>query len=201
MPKSPTSFSGKLLFSTDTRRFWTIQIIYLIVSCLFLLLYVYLPKNNHWLTETIQKFYNQRQELGERTDLKARKWKGYGEAFTYTELIRKHCKPTDYFLIPAQRYLIQKAYRQGQATGYAWTYPSVLYYHLGKSVHLLEVVNPDSLVQRATFTFWVEKNQLALLRLTDQNRPSVLAEFRKYDPHFFAYTPQQAQAYYKSSRP
>ncbi|QDK80243.1 hypothetical protein EXU85_17185 [Spirosoma sp. KCTC 42546] len=201
MRRSSATFQLRSLFSTDGKRFWTMQLIYLIVSCLFLLLFLNLPNNRDWLITTIQRFYDQRRDLGIRTDIQTRKQEGYGAAFTYTNLIRKYCKPSDYFLIPPQRYLIRKAYRQGAATGYAWVYPSVLYYHLGKSVHLVDMVSPDSMIGRATFTFWVQKNQVALLRLTDNNRAQILAEFRKYDPHFFAYTPQQAKAYVKTTKP
>ncbi len=201
MYKSRSASLHKLLFSTGTRRFWIMQFVYLTVSCLFVLLFLWLPENKSWLDTTIHSFYQQRQNLGKRTDIESRKRAGYGAAYTYTNLIRQRCKPTNYLLIPPQRYLIRKAYRQGAATGYAWIYPSVLYYHLGKSVHFLEMTNPDSLIRRATYTFWASKNQLTLLPITAQNRALVLAEFRKYDPYFFAYTPQPARAYYKTSKP
>ncbi|MFD2572085.1 hypothetical protein ACFSUS_15680 [Spirosoma soli] len=189
---------AKALFSTSCRRYWTTQVVYVAASCLILLAILSLPMNRAWLAGTIGTFYRQRQLLGTRTDLDSRKRAGYGVAYTYTSLIRQHCRPGDYFLIPPQRYLIQNAYAQDKATGFAWIYPSVLYYHLGKSVHLLEMTSPDSLLQRATHTFGVQSNKLVLLAITDQNRAAVLAQFRRYDPRFFAYTPDQARRYYKA---
>ncbi|WP_460963474.1 hypothetical protein [Spirosoma litoris] len=180
------------------RQFWQMQVIYLVASGLFLLIFLLLPRNQKWLTTTIDRFYKQRQTLGQQSDISIRKQEGYKDAYTYTELIRKRCQPTDYFLIPPQRYLIRNAWQQGKANGYNWLYPSVLYYHLGKSVHLLEMTAPDSLLQRATHTFWVYENKVFLLTFKAHNRPLVMAEFKKYDPHFFAYTPEQARAYYQS---
>lgn len=181
------------------RRFWKMQFVYLAVSCLLVLLLLNLPRNQSWLTTTIQRFYTQRRTLGSQTGVESRKQEGYGDSYALTNLIRQRCQPTDYFLIPPQRYLIRNAYPQGEDTGYAWLYPSVLYYHLGKSVHLLEMTAPDSLLQRATHTFWAQDNRIFLLTFKEHNRPLVLGEFRKYDPHFFAYTPEQARAYYKST--
>ncbi|UFH53439.1 hypothetical protein [Spirosoma sp. KNUC1025] len=183
---------------TDRRRFWTVQFIYLGVSCGLLSLLIWLPGNQGWLSETVGWFYEQHEKLNKQTDVSARRQEGYGDVYTYTELIRQRCKPNDYFLIPPQQYLIRNAYQQGKSTGYSWLYPSVLYYHLGKSVHLLEMTAPDSVLQRATHTFWVYDNKVFLLTFRDHNRPLVMGEFRKYDPHFFAYTPEQAQAYYNA---
>lgn len=180
------------------RRFWLMQVVYLLVSCLVLCLMLGLPQNRNWLDTSIHRFYAQRQTLGQRTDLASRQRAGYGDVYTYTSLIKRTCKPTDYFLIPPQRYLIRQAYQPGKATGYAWTYPSVLYYHLGQSVHLLDITAPDSVLNRTTYTFQAQANRLILVRLTDQNRNAVLAEFGQYDPHFFAYTPEQARVYYRS---
>ena len=188
----------KLPIPASRRRFWLMQVVYLLVSSLLLVLILGLPRNRNWLNTAIYRFYTQRQTLGQHTDQASRQRAGYGDAYTYTALIRRTCKPTDYFLIPPQRYLIRKAYQSGKATGYAWTYPSVLYYHLGKSVRLLDMTAPDSILDRATYTFQARANRLALVRLTVQNRDTVLAEFRQYDPHFFAYTPERAKAYYHS---
>lgn len=188
---------NKSRIPADIRRFWGIQFIYLGVSCALISLLVALPKHQAWLTETIGWFYEQRQTLGQQTDVASRRQEGYGDAYTYTSLIKQHCQPNDYFLIPPQRYLIRHAYQQGESTGYAWLYPSVLYYHLGKSVHLLDMTAPDSLLQRATHTFWAHENKIFLLTFKPYNRPLVLAEFSQYDPHFFVYTPEQAKAYYQ----
>ncbi len=201
MRRYSATFWHTLLFSTGDRRIRTIQLIYLAVSCLFLAFFLSLPKNRNWLTTSIQRFYDQRTNLSNQTDIRIRRKEGYGVAFAYTSLIRAHCNATDYFLIPPQRYLIRKAYRLGASTGYAWVYPSVMYYHLGKSVHLIDMVSPDSLLGRASYTFWAQKNQLTLLKLTDQNRSLVLTEFRRYDPHFFSYTPKQAKAYFEQLMP
>lgn len=172
---------------------------YLGGSCLFLLSFLYLPSNQDWLINTIQRFYSQRQTLRKQTDVPTRQRVGYGNAYTYTTLIRQQCKPTDYFLIPPQRYLIRNAHQLGVKDGFTWLYPSVLYYHLGKSVHLIDMTAPDSLVQQATYTLYPRQTGLSLLKLTVQNRDSVLTSFRQYDPHFFAYTPEQAQVYYRST--
>lgn len=185
-------------FPPHRKQYWRIQLVYLAASCLFLLAFLRLPNNQDWLTHTVQQFYNQRQTLGKQTDVSSRKRAGYRNAYTYTSLIRQRCKSTDYFLIPPQRYLIRNAHRLGLQDGYAWVYPSALYYHLGQAVHLVDMVAPDSLLQRATYTFRAHPNQLTLFKLTDQNRDSVLADFKRYDPHFFAYTPEQARAYYRS---
>jgi len=190
-----------LSFLPANRRFWIVQISYLFISIASLSVVLWLPKNQQWLTKTVDRFYKQHETLGKQTNVSIRKQEGYKDAYVYTELIRQRCQPTDYFLIPPQRYLIRNAYKQGATTGYAWLYPSVLYYHLGKSVHLLEMTAPDSLLQRATHTFWVYDNKIFLLTFKDHNRPLVMAEFRKYDPHFFAYTPQQAKAYFNTSKP
>lgn len=181
------------------RRFWFMQVVYLLVSSLLVLLIINAPRNRNWLNTSVSRFYAQRQTLGQRTDLANRQRVGYGDAYTYTTLIRRTCKPTDYFLIPPQRYLIRKAYQVGKATGYAWIYPSVLYYHLGKSVRLLDMTAPDSVLNRATYTFQAQTNRLVLVRLTAQNRTVILTEFGQYDPLFFAYTPDQAKAYYQST--
>jgi hypothetical protein len=181
-------------------RFWVKQFVYLIASGLVVLFILLLPKNSAWLNGPIQHFYDQRQKLGQKTDVQSRDRAGYGNAYQYTMLIKQHCKPTDYFLIPPQRYLIRNAYRQGAADGFVWIYPSVLYYHLGKAVHLLEMTGPDTSLQRATHTLWVQNKQVILLALTPQNRPSILTEFRKYDPGFFAYTPNQARKYFYSRK-
>ena len=173
------------------------QFIYLVVSSLGLALLLWLPRNQEWLQEKVSWFYQQRTTLGPKTDISTRREKGYGDAYTYTNLIRERCQPDDYFLIPPQAYLIRNAYQQGKSTGYNWLYPSVLYYHLGKSVHLLDMTAPDSLLQRATHTLWAFENKIFLLTFKPHNRPLVMAEFKKYDPHFFAYTPEQARAYYK----
>lgn len=177
-----------------------IQFIYLAGSCLCLLLWLWLPKNRDWLTSTVERFYTQRQRLSNQTSLSTRLQEGYGDAYTFTSLIQQRCGPDDYFLIPPQQYLIRNAWQQGKATGYAWLYPSVLYYHLGKSVHLIDMTAPDSLLQRATHTFWAYDNKLFLLTFKPHNRPLVISEFRQYDPHFFAYTPDQARRY-KRSKP
>lgn len=180
------------------KRYWRIQLVYFGASCLFLLLFLNLPNNRDWLTNTIGGFYSQWQTLGKKTDVPTRRRVGYGNAYVYTTLIRQQCKPNDYFLIPPQRYLIRNAHGLGVRDGFVWLYPSVLYYHLGQSVHLIDMTAPDSLVQRATHTFYAHQNKLSLRKLTAQNRDSVLADFKRYDPHFFAYTPEQAQAYYRS---
>ena len=190
-----------LSFSPANRQFWIRQISYLCISLISLFVILWLPKNKTWLTNTVDRFYNQYQTFGKQTDVSIRKQEGYKDAYVYTELIRQRTQPTDYFLIPPQRYLIRNAWQEGKANGYVWLYPSVLYYHLGKAVHLLDMTAPDSLLKRATHTFWVYDNKIFLLTFKDHNRPLVMAEFRKYDPHFFAYTPQQARAYYKSSKP
>ncbi len=188
----------KLLIPAGRRRFWLMQVVYLLAGSLLLLLLLSLPRNQHWLNTSVRRFYGQRQTFGQRTNLTNRQRAGYGDGYTYTTLIRQTCKPTDYFLIPPQRYLIRKAYQSGKTTGYAWIYPGMLYYHLGKSVHLLDMTAPDSVLNRATYTFQAQANRLVLIRLTDQNRDTILSEFGQYDPHFFAYTPDQAQAYYRS---
>ncbi|WP_420149026.1 hypothetical protein [Spirosoma sp.] len=182
------------------KHYWRVQSLYLLAGIGFLSLLIWLPRNQEWLTGTVGRFDEQRQTLGKQTDVATRRQKGYDEVYTYTELIKQRCQPNDYFLIPPQRYLIRNAYEQGKKTGYNWLYPSVLYYHLGKSVHLLEMTAPDSLLQRATHTFWVYENKIFLLTFKPHNRTLVMNEFRKYDPHFFAYTPEQAKAYYKSTR-
>ncbi|GAB3883098.1 hypothetical protein [Spirosoma agri] len=182
------------------RRVWVMQFVYLAVSCLLVWLIVELPENNDWLTGTVARFYGQRQRLGGTTDRQSREREGYKTAYTYTTLIKQHVKPTDYFLIPPQRYLIRNAYKLGAADGYVWLYPSVLYYHLGKAVHLLDMTGPDTTWHWATHTFWVQNKQLVLLRLTAENRQAVFTEFRKYDPQFFAYTPEQARRYYYSQK-
>ncbi|QIP14485.1 hypothetical protein G8759_18615 [Spirosoma aureum] len=181
-------------------RFWVKQFVYLITSGLVVLFILLLPENSAWLNGPIQHFYDQHQKLGQKTDRQSRERAAYGNAYTYTMLIKQQCKPTDYFLIPPQRYLIRNAYRQGAADGFVWIYPSVLYYHLGKAVHLLEMTGPDTLLQRATHTLWVQNNRVILFALSSQNRLSVLSEFRKYDPRFFAYTPSQARQYYYSRK-
>ena len=193
-----TSSNNTLVDSKERRRFWTVQVVYLIVSCLVLGLFLWLPKNQDWLTTTVGRFYEQHERLEKQTDIAFRKKEGYGDAYNYIALIQQRCQPNDYFLIPPQRYMIRNAYQQGKSTGYAWLYPSVLYYHLGKSVHLLDMTAPDSLLQRATHTFWVYENKIFLLTFKAYNRPLVLGEFKKYDPHFFAHTPKQANAYYNS---
>ncbi|GAB3697408.1 hypothetical protein GCM10027592_21490 [Spirosoma flavus] len=173
---------------------------YLIVSCTLVGILLWLPLNQEWLTDSISRFYNQRQRLSQKTSVAERRQEGYAQASPYLDLIRQRCQPNDYFLIPPQRYLIRNAYNLGKSTGYNWLYPSSLYYHLGKSVHLLDMTAPDSLLQRATHTFWVFENKIFLLTFKEHNRPLVLGEFKKYDPHFFAYTPDQARAYYKSKQ-
>lgn len=188
----------KSLTTPERQHFWRVQVVLLVISCLLLSLILWLPKNQEWLADTIGRFYDQHEKLSRKTDISTRKQKGYGDVYTYTGLIRQRCQPNDYFLIPPQRYLIRNAYQQGKSTGYSWLYPSVLYYHLGKSVHLLDMTAPDSLLQRATHTFWVFENKIFLLTFKPHNRPLVLGEFKKYDPHFFAYTPQQAKVYYNS---
>ncbi|MBN8826095.1 MULTISPECIES: hypothetical protein [unclassified Spirosoma] len=184
--------------SQQSRYYWQIQFAYLAGSCLCLALLLWLPKNQEWLMSTVERFYNQRQRLASQTSLSARLLEGYGDAYTFTSLIQQRCGPDDYFLIPPQQYLIRNAWQQGKETGYVWLYPSVLYYHLGKSVHLIDMTTPDSLLQRATHTFWAYDNKLFLLTFKPHNRPLVLSEFRKYDPHFFAYTPDQARRYHRS---
>lgn len=198
-PQTTPLYKGRI--STNNRQFWFTQIIYLVAGSFTLFAILSLPRNAKWLNTTIDRFYNQRQKLGKQTDVATRKREGYGDAHIYTELIQQRCQPDDYFLIPPQQYLIRNAYQQGKSTGYAWLYPSVLYYHLGKAVHLLDMTAPDSLLQRATHTFWVYENKIFLLTFKEHNRPLVLGEFRKYDPHFFAYTPKQARAYYTQSKP
>ncbi|WP_157634732.1 hypothetical protein [Spirosoma panaciterrae] len=182
------------------RFYQFIQFIYLAGSCLCLLLWLWLPKNRDWLTSTVERFYTQRQRLSNQTSLSTRLQEGYGDAYTFTSLIQQRCGPDDYFLIPPQQYLIRNAWQQGKSTGYVWLYPSVLYYHLGKSVHLIDMTAPDSLLQRATHTFWAYDNKLFLLTFKPHNRPLVISVFRQYDPHFFAYTPDQARRY-KRSKP
>jgi hypothetical protein len=177
-------------------RFWRVQLIYLIISCALLGILLWLPRNQEWLSTEISRFYAQRQIVGGYTDVATRRQKGYKDAYVYIDLIRQRCQPNDYFLIPPQRYMIRNAWQQGKATGFAWLYPSVLYYHVGKSVHLIDMTAPDSLLQQATHTFWVYDNRIFLLTFKPHNRPLVLDEFKKYDPRFFAYTPKQAQAYY-----
>ncbi len=177
------------------------QFVYLGISGLALLILTQLPQNKAWLNGPIRKFYSQKHDLSAQTDVEFRKQAGWGSAFAYTNFIRQQCRPTDYFLIPPQRYLIRNAYSAGAIDGYAWVYPSLLYYHLGGQVHLLDMTAADSLLRRATHTFWAQNGQLTFLPLNNQNRPQVVTEFRKYDPHFFAYTPQQAQAYYTATPP
>ncbi|MCK8493857.1 hypothetical protein M0L20_18465 [Spirosoma sp. RP8] len=177
-------------------RLALVQLVYLLVSCLVLGAMLALPRNYDWLTTTVRHFYEQRQTLGEQMGKESRMRKGYGTAYTYTTLIKQQGKPNDYLLIPPQRYLIRNAYKQGAADGFVWLYPSVLYYHLGQSIHLLEMTTLDAMRQRATYTLWVTNGRLELLRLTDRNRAAVLDTFGKYDPHFFAYTPAQAKRYY-----
>ena len=201
MHKSSATLLFKSLTSTSTRRFWFMQVVFLVAGSLVLFGILSLPRNQNWLNTTITRFYNQRQKLGKQTDVATRKREGYGDAYMYTELIRQRCQPDDYFLIPPQQYLIRNAYQQGKSTGYVWLYPSVMYYHLGRAVHLLDMTAPDSLLQRATHTFWVYENKIFLLTFKDHNRPLVLGEFSKYDPHFFAYTPKQARAYFNQSKP
>ncbi|MBD2755178.1 hypothetical protein [Spirosoma validum] len=193
-----TSSNNTSVDPKERRRFWTVQIIYLAASSLILLVILYLPRNQNWLTTTVERFYTQHYTLGKQIDIATRRREGYEPAYAYIELIQQRCQPNDYFLIPPQQYLIRNAYQAGKSTGYAWTYPSVLYYYLGKSVHLLDMTAPDSLLQRATHTFWALDNKIYLLTFKDHNRPLVMGEFKKYDPHFFAYTPQQAKVYYQS---
>lgn len=173
--------------------------VYLFVSGLVLVALLRLPRNRDWLTHTIRDYYRQRDILAQYTNPETRQRVGYGAAYRYTKLIRTHCQPADHFLIPPQRYLIRNAYQAGAANGYVWLYPSIMYYHLGQSVHLLEMTASPAQLSRATHTFWEQHQQLVLLPLTNRNRPRVLAEFKKYDPHFFAYTPQQARAYYMTA--
>ncbi|GAB3990191.1 hypothetical protein GCM10028807_16820 [Spirosoma daeguense] len=180
------------------QSFWKIQFLYLAVSSLLLGGMIWLPKNQKWLSETVGRFYDQHQKLANKTDIAVRRQEGYKSYYSYIELIQNRCKPNDYFLIPPQAYMIRNAYQQGKATGYSWLYPSVLYYHLGKSVKLIDMTAPDSLLQQATHTFWVYDNKIFLLTFKDHNRPLVLGEFKKYNPKFFAYTPKQAQAFYKT---
>lgn len=182
------------------KRRWAKQVLIGLLSCLIILSLLALPRNQDWMQGTVQRFYQQRQQFGAKLDRQSRERAGYGKAYQYVTLIKQHCKPTDYFLIPPQRYLIRKAYRIGASDGYAWLYPSVLYYHLGQSVQLLDMTMPDTALRRATFTFWVKKGTLELLRLTSANRRDVLATFRQYNPSFFAYTPEQARQYYRSTK-
>ena len=180
------------------KRYWRIQLVYFVAGCCLLTAFLCLPKNQDWLINTVQQFYSQRQTVGKQSDVPNRRRVGYGNAYVYTTLIRQQCKPTDYFLIPPQRYLIRNAHGLGVKDGFVWLYPSVLYYHLGQSVHLVDMTAPDSLVKRATYTLHARQDGLSLLKLSAQNRDSVLADFKRYDPHFFAYTPEQAKAYYQS---
>ncbi|GAB4018413.1 hypothetical protein [Spirosoma koreense] len=198
MHNSPADIPTDPSMSPTARRFWITQAILLLASSLIVGTILILPKNRYWLTNIVGRFYTQRQTLGNKTDVQFRRQKGYAEAYPLISLIQQRCQPNDYFLIPPQRYLIRNAYPQGKASGFAWVYPSVLYYHLGRSVHLLDMTAPDSLLQRATHTFWAYDNKLFLLTFKPHNRPLVLDEFRKYDPHFFAYTPAQARRYYQS---
>ncbi|MBD2704978.1 hypothetical protein IC229_30395 [Spirosoma sp. BT702] len=190
--------SERFLTIPPRRRYWYVQLMYLIVSCTLVSIVLWLPLNREWLSDSISRFYSQRERLDQKTDVAERRQEGYVQAYPYIDLIRQRCQPNDYFLIPPQRYLIRNAYKLGRSTGYNWLYPSVLYYHLGKSVQLLDMTASDSLLQRATHTFWVFENKIFLLTFKEHNRPLVMGEFKKYDPHFFAYTPEQARTYYKS---
>lgn len=117
-------------------------------------------------------------------------------AYAYAEIIRKHTKPGDYFLIPPQRYLLDRAYSPKQPDEiFAWVYPSVMYYYARGHYGLLEMHQSPALLNRATHTFLVQQGRLRLVPLTAQNRDSVLTQFRQYDPQFCCYTPEQAAPY------
>lgn len=167
-----------------------------LVSFGIVLLVISLPLNQRWLQKQIGTFYRQRRQFGANDSIDFRLRKSAGPAYTYAALLRQHCQPADYVLIPPQRYLLDKAYSPKQPSEiFAWVYPSVMYYYARGHYHLLEMHQPDALLQKATYTFLAQSGRLILTRLTALNRAKILNLFRAYDPKFCCYTPQQAKPY------
>ncbi|WP_234735161.1 hypothetical protein [Tellurirhabdus bombi] len=166
------------------------------VACCVVLLVIRLPLNRRWFQKQVGTYYRQRQQFGHNDSIDFRLRKSAGPAYTYAAILRRNCQPTDYVLIPPQRYLLDKAYSPKQHSEiFAWVYPSVMYYYARGHYQLLEMHQPDSLLEKATHTFLVQNGRLDLTPLTTKNRQAVLSLFRTYNPAFCCYTLQQAKPY------
>mgnify|MGYP001811308622 FL=1 len=73
------------------KRRWAKQVLIGLLSCLIILSLLALPRNQDWMQGTVQRFYQQRQNLGAKLDRQSRERAGYGKAYQYVTLIKQPC--------------------------------------------------------------------------------------------------------------
>lgn len=184
------------------------QLILLAITSLVLYFYFWqLPKHRIWLDKDykkkvtlpdgrsgmrqdgrIEKYYilfNGDESKGfkgqkDTWDIETRKMQRWRQDYQMCQFLKKNLGNNGVFLIPPQTYLLEKLYDPQKPDVYMWLYPSLLYYRI-PGIHLVDMSNPDSLLEKATHTLYVYNGQLQMLPLTsDTMRQQVINEFKQY---------------------
>jgi hypothetical protein len=194
---SPQVLENVAKKDTENSKFRIIafQILFLFVSSLMVWMVSHLPKNKEWLNTTVKNFYEQKTQLDTTQSIAFRQEVTGEGAVGYSNFLKQHCKPNDYFLIPPQKYLLANAYDVNVPKEvFAWVHPSLMYYYAKNAYKLLEMTQKKE-INKATYTFWVQNKQVVLIKFDDSNRKLILDEFSKYDARFAALTLEQAQPF------
>ncbi|GAB3522853.1 hypothetical protein [Emticicia fontis] len=160
-----------------------------------------LPKNVSFIQFKVQSFYNTKSHLGNNSDSAARYNLTYAKEYAIIHLLDSVMNQDDIFLLPPQYYLVENAYNpKNHIDPYTWTYPSKFKNLAMNKVRFVEITYPDSLLQKATYTFLTTpKKGLQLVKLNDyptSQKEAIIQKLKTYQPFGF-FIPQTAVDYLK----
>lgn len=160
-----------------------------------------LPKNASFIQFKVNGFYASKIHLGNDLDSLARYNLTYAKESAIIHLLDSVLQEGDVFLLPPQYYLVENAYQiKGSTDPYTWTYPSKFKNLAMNKVNFVEITYPDSLLQKATHTFFASKKKgLQLVNLNKYSlaqKEAIIQKLKTYQPFGF-FIPQTAIDYLK----
>ncbi len=160
-----------------------------------------LPKNASFIQFKVNSFYATKARLGADSDSLARYKLTYAKEVAIIHLLDSVLQKDDIFLLPPQYYLVENAYQtKGSTDPYTWTYPSKFKNLAMGKVNFIEITYPDSVLQKATYTFIASRKKgLQLVNLnaySSAQKEAIIQKLRTYRPFGF-FIPQTAVDYLK----
>lgn len=184
-PKSDQNASSKENDTKASSPFFRHMLLF-VISGLSILAFRKLPRNSNWEQGRIKSFYEEEKQYGDNMDSTYRYNLVHGAVANIVNFVQTNMKKKDdLFLLPTQYYLVENAYNENNPNEiFSWTNPSTFRNHSYGKFDFVDSSAPDSLLQKADFTLWVNNGQMSLLELADGTvRDSVINTFKKTKQH------------------
>jgi hypothetical protein len=160
-----------------------------------------LPKNTSFIQFKVQSFYATKAGLDDALDSTARYNLIYAKESAIINLLDSVMQESAIFLLPPQYYLVENAYNpKTHVDPFTWTYPSKFRNLAMNKVRFVEITYPDSLLMKATYTFFASRKKgFQLIHLNQYSlaqKEAIIQKLKTYQPFGF-FIPQTAVDYLK----